>query len=768
MGAGENAFDGLFEKHWVKGLEMFPTHQSPFRERMATRVYSALYVHLHKKLFSALPSEIRIRCDNEKVRNLAGKAARDVYEKLEEHNAIRFPKTDHPFQPLNFFKGPQVYCRFDKNDPSRIVKVGYTANIFNRYNEEERKTCFIMVCDQCISKELDLEIVAIVDKLLTEICNDKSLPYDFRSHFRIIRDRGGGKLGLKKNLYFQLIEIACQLKLGLDAPAEAFTTGEKVQNKRRVHVKAAFRELLSKDDLQYFRGDKIKIKMVDTWATGQREDCLSSQVVAIEYVVGKHSWENALQNPVNPNAKTVEEIYDTRFPPEEFEAGRQLIHGNIKETIADNGKQRVLLLCKNEEGLFPNDELLQILLNDYGFVKTHSMHDNRIVSLTHYDENGKRNAKVILYCPLGYAMDSRTETIGCFPRQLRTFLEIEILHKLVQYLSNEAFVYDTSAGDDAITAAYSFESTWKFFHMSRQTAAAFARDVLTPDHIRACEQNGLQKQENKDHISPTVCRREASHAAAPETMKRQLDFPIVLRGLNILSFSKDDTIDQYLKQVDELFRKNDISSDVVGTRWKSFLKKIYLGEFKIRCQNFVDNLKANTGNRLPYKHTNADKNEAIREKIESGIFFMVHAKQAETRLEKEFDPENFPHWNLFHDNDLYYINHGDHRYEGVRNHYMRRTIKGNTNHRKAPKKEDGPQLTIKKDATVYCCLDETMQADKPPKAVKARTRGKNKTEYKPPNGYKLFCYICHLSSKGEKLPPEREKPFLEWLKKYTF
>jgi len=308
----------------------------------------------------------------------------------------------------------------------------------------------------------------------------------------------------------------------------------------------------------------------------------------------------------------------------------------------------------------------------------------------------------------------------------------------------------------------------KFFHMIRQTAAAFARDVLTPDHIRACEQNGLQKQEKKDHISPTVCRREARHAAAPETMKRQLDFAIVLRGLNILSFSKDDTIDQYLKQVDELFRKNDISADVVGTRWKSFLKKNYLGEFKIRCQNFVDNLKANTGNCLPYKHTNADRNDAIREKIESGIFFMVHAKHAETRLEKEFDREKFPHWNLFHDNNLYYIHPDGYHYEGLRAHYTSRTIKGNTSQRKAPKKEDGPQLTVKKDARVYCCLDETMQTVKPPKVVKASERGKNKGPYEPPNGYKLLCYICHLSPKGERLPLGREDTLLKGLEKYTF
>ena len=84
--------------------------------------------------------------------------------------------------------------------------------MLNRYDKKTLSRCIILVSSGMISPELDALLIAKLDQLVSDIYKDESIPYDLRRLFEIFQERGADKLGLKKTLYYMLIEIACQLE----------------------------------------------------------------------------------------------------------------------------------------------------------------------------------------------------------------------------------------------------------------------------------------------------------------------------------------------------------------------------------------------------------------------------------------------------------------------------------------------------------------------------------------------------------------------------
>ena len=112
------------------------------------------------------------------------------------------------------------------------------------------------------------------DKLLLDIIKNNPFQKIFATYLKYVQDRGGGKLGMDNNIYYQLIKIACQHHYGVDIPAKAFMTREIIQQQRRLHVKTTVDEMKTKDDLKAFVGHPMK--MMDNWKTGQQDHLLFS------------------------------------------------------------------------------------------------------------------------------------------------------------------------------------------------------------------------------------------------------------------------------------------------------------------------------------------------------------------------------------------------------------------------------------------------------------------------------------------------------------
>ncbi|MGK3745864.1 MAG: hypothetical protein ACI90V_012725, partial [Bacillariaceae sp.] len=102
----------------------------------------------------------------------------------------------------------------------------------------------IMVSSGMIQPELDTLLVAELDDLVSYIIDDDNVPKELRMIFTILCDRGGDKLGLKKDLYYQLIEIACQKHHNFTATAEAFTCNENLLKRRRALSKGTVETLM--------------------------------------------------------------------------------------------------------------------------------------------------------------------------------------------------------------------------------------------------------------------------------------------------------------------------------------------------------------------------------------------------------------------------------------------------------------------------------------------------------------------------------------------
>ena len=244
------------------------------------------------------------------------------------------------------------------------------------------------------------------------------------------------------------------------------------------------------------------------------------------------------------------------------------------------------------------------------------MNGDRIVSLTRKSSTGTNppdvpDAKIILYCPFGFAMDSRMETSSdaFFGLQIRTFMEMEVIRKVVGIIDSKPLVFDTSAGDDCLTAAYLFEAVWKFSHNHRLRAAAVARDTLTPVKVRACEQNDLDKvlPENLMNVS-----RRARRQTWSDPTDRPINRNILWEAANLLSFSTEETLTEHLEKIQILF-SGERNPQAIGYLWHSLLHHhIENGStLQIRTNAFVQASKQNKGNTHAYKRTNLTTNNAF-------------------------------------------------------------------------------------------------------------------------------------------------------------
>ena len=670
---------------------------------------------------------IKIGCTNKRVRDMFREPTNQFIQELIKANSfcdVTNKYTRTKIRPLKVYRSQhQIYGVFKTKNSCDLEKVGYSGNTRDRYGSDQTA---ILVSQRTISPELDRKLIKIVDKLLKDFWEDTSLPYDFRRLCYTILYQGAAALGVKRHVYMQLIEIGCQDRYHLPAPAEVFNTGEQVQLSRRLKVQETFETWVAKDDLKKFVGRPIK--MVDTWKTGQRKDRLSSQVCANDFVASGVAWVDAI-DAVFENAIGPDKIFCTDWKEHEIEEGREHVFGWIRWTIENSA---VLLLAKNQEKHFPDDKLLKLLQRNFNFKVTFLINNRRIVSLTHV----RGNAKVILYCPLGFAMDTRCD-IEDLSLQLRTFLEMGALRLIVCLLCWKEIPSNTSPSEDnAITAAFFFEAIQNFFHSHRFIAAAVARDALTPDDVRACKQNGLQKADpaHNGHIS-TRARRLTWY----EPTERPLEMNIVHKAANLLSMTNEARLEYDLIRIHQHFcapeRNGDVpTSKVIGTRWKSlFERHIIDDDFREKCQTFVEeNLKRNTGNRNAYKATDLKTNDEVMKLLWKGKKFLIQQKTPEEDMPAKLFDASQSKLRLFETH--FYVHQYWFVFNGVKERVNTRKRKGNTNH------QQGIKLQGKRKLKTLCKYHVFLDGSNR-EPIPVRANGPNKG----PHGSTTFC-LCQLVS----------------------
>ena len=119
---------------------------------------------------------------------------------------------------------------------------------------------FIVMDSSFIRAKEDQEIVGILEEFVAAVLADTNVPKRLCLLFETYR-RGGNNLGLRKQWYYQLIEIALQYYFGVGSPAEAFACDCKELETRLSFVKqvdAMLRVYFCK-----YQGKKVTV--IESW-----------------------------------------------------------------------------------------------------------------------------------------------------------------------------------------------------------------------------------------------------------------------------------------------------------------------------------------------------------------------------------------------------------------------------------------------------------------------------------------------------------------------
>ena len=233
------------------------------------------------------------------------------------------------------------------------------------------------------------------------------------------------------------------------APAEVFTCDVELLPSRRKFCNKTFHEL--KPILRKHCGKTPTC--IPSWKTGAKKERLSSQIVATEFVAPDCPWEDALPNAVFENATTVEEIFDSNYPPETVEEAFILVKSRIDENIIAEG---VVLLDRNKTHFSGQHDLKKVLV-EKGYKLVADIFGAVSAEILLY-EHSDENFLVFLHAPYGIAMDARFFIL--VEESIHHILTMEILCQCVLFLDGEEITSTANAStdNDCITGSFLFEA----------------------------------------------------------------------------------------------------------------------------------------------------------------------------------------------------------------------------------------------------------------------------------------------------------------------
>ena len=392
------------------------------------------------RIVTPMPKPMPLACTNSHVRKKVKKTCNNIFPVLKEHNAVRNISSYSlsQLEPLPIFQSADmVYCiltdeglraeqgqqTMTSNQSNLIQKIGYTGALqYRKYDAETTKRIRVILNSGMISPQLDKILVDDINVLVSELRNDPQTPHDLKRLLEIYQS-GGDDLGMRRALYFQCNEIACQLHFGKSSPMEAFAYDEEWMHTQRQIVDDVMDILVP----LIHKGKKKSQSGMCSWATGKAADRLSSQLVFTEYVLqnGEEAveWDGAMPNPVYENARTAEELFSTDFDETEMREGMARIIAKIDlntgNVILDTNK--ILFSDKKLAGEFKERKYTLVADIFDGGIRI-------------WEKNG---CIYFVHTPLGFGTDSREVTNGLLSQQIRTFLQIEILRQCIVIISKD-------------------------------------------------------------------------------------------------------------------------------------------------------------------------------------------------------------------------------------------------------------------------------------------------------------------------------------------
>ena len=408
---------------------------------------------------------------------------------------------------------------------------------------------FIVMDSGLIQAKEDQKIVGILEEFVAAVLADTNVPKRLRLLFKTYR-RGGNDLGLRKQWYYQLIEIALQYYFGVGSPAKAFACDCKELETRLSFVKQVDTML----QVYFHKYQEKQVTVIESWKTGAKATRLSSQWTLAQYFACDARLRNAAPYPVYPDATTREEIFSDDYPETDMKQFRNEVKTDIEANQRTKG---VLFLCYWEK-LFSYSEL-DNYLSSLGYKLTCNVFQDDLIF--YVDSN--QESMVAVYHSPRIGLDSRvTITITQSIRRLQL---IEIIRRFVLFLQGKNLVDNQKKkGRSLIDTGFIYDSVWNRSHQGKRQAAAIGRDTYTPSSINATTQNGLS-QASHELVAPNVRKQYYNnnhHIFLEGTVYKK-----EIKMANLLSFTNRKNINATLDTILNGITNDNPNREVLDYCW---------------------------------------------------------------------------------------------------------------------------------------------------------------------------------------------------------
>ena len=201
-----------------------------------------------------------------------------------------------------------------------------------------------------------------------------------------------------------------------------------------------------------------------------REDRVINKIAATEYT-GVSSWRDAFDGPVNPNAKTMEEAYSSKYTARRFNNAIEEIEDFVFAAWLLRLIGCLFLLDRNDLACGETGVSLDSILAKYDFIRVGTLYEHPHDIILY--KSGK--AAIAVHGPLCVGGSIMVERFTIKDLLLRCLVN-DTLRGMVCMANGEEFTGPYLA----IEAGMMQKLLVDGLHLDRMKAAAFFRDYLTP------------------------------------------------------------------------------------------------------------------------------------------------------------------------------------------------------------------------------------------------------------------------------------------------
>ena len=311
-----------------------------------------------------------LRAENERIRSISRSTNRRVLRILEQNGLVMSPNGAYARE---LFGAQADLPNYSSHVYYSFVheKIGSTSNLIQRrnfyveqHNGQDPELLVLYSPDMHTTPAIDAQMKEIVvNQQLQQMIDCDEIPPEQRNLFEIIRNEGGWKCGIGRQLVLQACEGGLQARYGYDQMQEAFMWDD-VHYQRRNQYAWDVATAIAQNIGNLHRFDRVHF--LDTWRPGSRPDKLQTKPLIVQQLCDE--WRDALPFAVFPNAATVDQEYSTAYTPAQI---RHAIDNVITPAIQEAGDPshgRILFLDRNMDPIFGNNpERLNSILAQEGF-----------------------------------------------------------------------------------------------------------------------------------------------------------------------------------------------------------------------------------------------------------------------------------------------------------------------------------------------------------------------------------------------------------------